>query len=80
VYFFFLIKTLPIEGVVVETYKKTSFDWELKVLAPFLRVRNDWRATSPNTSNQNIKIAILLSVVERSRHYVFGNYAPPPFP
>ena len=52
-----------IESVVVETSKKSSFDWKFKGLVPFLKVKSDSRATnpttdltptfSPNTPNQN---------------------------
>ena len=52
---------------------------------PFLIVESDWRATnpsltptiSPNTSNQNLEIAILFNVVEMSGNYVFEDDTPP---
>jgi hypothetical protein len=49
------------------------FNWKLKVLVPFLRVKSDRRATTsphshffPNTSEINLKIAILLEIVQES--------------
>jgi hypothetical protein len=57
-------------------FKKSSFDWKLKKLLPFLIVESDWRATSPpftptfspNTSNENCEIVILFKIVESSEN------------
>jgi hypothetical protein len=60
-------------------------DWKLKGLVAFLIVKSDWGATnptltptiSPNTSNQNFEIAILLNVVERYGIFVSEDDTPP---
>ena len=60
-----------------------SFDYKFKALIPFLSVKSDWRATSPSLtplfaalspkiSDQNLKIAILFSIVGRFNSYAFG--------
>jgi hypothetical protein len=47
------------EGIVVQTSKKSSFDWKFKGLVSILIVESDWSATipptptiPPNTSNK----------------------------
>jgi hypothetical protein len=52
---------------------------------PLLIVESDWRVTnpplaptiSPNTSNQNFEIAILLTAVDSSGNYIFDQGTPP---
>jgi hypothetical protein len=57
-------------------FKEGSFDWKLKVLVHFLRVKRDWMEPSPlppfhalfssNPSDKMFKIAISLKIVQRS--------------
>jgi len=56
-------------------FEKGSFDWKLKVLVHFLRVKRDWRANSSlilhtlissNLSDEKFEIAIFLKKVQRS--------------
>ena len=54
--------------------KKSSFDWKLKVVVHFSRLKCDQRAVNltpdtpflPNASDKNFEIAILLKIVQRS--------------
>ena len=56
-------------------FKRSSFDWKLKVVVHFSRVKCDQRAVKPplpdalflsNASDKNFEIAILLKIFQRS--------------
>ena len=58
---------------------------ELKVLMPFLSDQKNWKAPSqahffPKQPNLNFEIAILFSIVEKPRNYVFGEDLIPQVP
>jgi hypothetical protein len=73
IFYFFLRGSLYRKGR-CRNFKGGLFDWKSRVLVPFLRVKSDWRATSPpppqsfppNTSDKNFEVAILLKIVRRS--------------
>ena len=58
-----------------------SFDWKLKFQFTYFRVvKSDWRAYTPNLSNQNFEIAILFEIVQRSDDKTPGSIYTPTHP
>ena len=71
-----------------KNFRDGSFDWKLKVLVQFFRVKRDWSATSPpprpffppSPSDKIFIIAISLKIVQRSDKKNFRVDVNPPGP
>ena len=64
-------------------FRLILFDFKKEVIVPFLRV-SDLRATNPThpphpkqTSKQNFKTSIFISIIERFSNYTIGDLNPP---
>ena len=85
---FFLYQGTSYRRSCRRNFEKGSFDWKLEQLVPLLIVESDWKAAnnpstptiSPNTSNQNFKIAILFRVTDFQRENMFFEEVTPPQP